>query len=205
MSEHNVAIVRRIYANWAPGSSPGESNLLHPDIEWVNPSDALEPGTRAGIEVFTSVTERLDETIGALRMDVERLVDAGDRVVVIATIRDTGSQAALRSSPARLRLDHPRREGSALPMVPRAGRSPRSRRAGKSDLVGRGLGVRDEIRLYLGDLVDNQVSRETTSDEPMVSVGCQDPRILRGAARDTALGVLPMEVVNAADRGPVSQ
>lgn len=52
MSEENVAIVRRIYANWAPGSSPAESNLLHPDIEWVNPSDAVEPGTRAGIEAF---------------------------------------------------------------------------------------------------------------------------------------------------------
>jgi hypothetical protein len=41
--------------------------------------------------------------------------------------------------------------------------------------------------LFVGDLVENQVSRETRSDEPMVSVGCQDPRILRGAARDTAL------------------
>lgn len=39
-SQENVAIVRRIYANWAPGSSRAESNLLHPDIESVNPSDA---------------------------------------------------------------------------------------------------------------------------------------------------------------------
>jgi ketosteroid isomerase-like protein len=48
MSQENVEIVRRIYANWAPESSPSESNLLHPDIEWVNPRDALEPGTRRG-------------------------------------------------------------------------------------------------------------------------------------------------------------
>jgi uncharacterized protein len=95
MSRENVAIVRRIYANWAPGSSPAESNLLHPEIEWVNPGDALEPGTRAGIEAFRGVTERLDETIGALRMDVERLIDAGDRVVVIATMRGRGSASGV--------------------------------------------------------------------------------------------------------------
>jgi hypothetical protein len=55
MSDQNVEVVRRIYASWAPGSSPAESNLLHPDIEWINPSDALEPGTRTGIEVLPPV------------------------------------------------------------------------------------------------------------------------------------------------------
>ena len=91
MSQENVEIVRRIYARWAPGSSPADSNLLHPDIEWVNPSYALEPGIRTGIEAFTSITEGLDETIGDFRMDVERFIDARDRVVVIATMRGRGS------------------------------------------------------------------------------------------------------------------
>jgi uncharacterized protein len=91
MSQENVAIVRRIYASWAPGSSPAESNLLHPDIEWVNPSYALEPGTRTGIEAFTAITGELNETVSDFRMDVERFVDAGDRVAVIATMRGRGS------------------------------------------------------------------------------------------------------------------
>jgi len=95
MSQENVEIVRRIYASWAPGSSPAESNLLHPDIEWVNPSDALEPGTRTGIEAFVSITEGLDDTIRDLRMDVERLIDAGGRVVVIATMRGHGSASGV--------------------------------------------------------------------------------------------------------------
>ena len=94
-SEQNVEVVRRIYASWAPGSSPTESNLLDPDIEWVNPSDALEPGTRTGIEVFTSIIEELNDTIGDLRMDVERFIDAGDRVVVIATMRGHGSASGV--------------------------------------------------------------------------------------------------------------
>jgi uncharacterized protein len=95
MSQQNVEVVRRIYAYWAPGSSPAESNLLHPDIEWVNPSDAVEPGTRAGIEAFSSIMEELDETIRGLRMDVERCIDAGDRVVVIATMRGHGGASGV--------------------------------------------------------------------------------------------------------------
>jgi ketosteroid isomerase-like protein len=95
MSQENVEVVRRIYASWAPGSSPAESNLLHPDIEWVNPSDALEPGTRAGIEAFSSITEELYDTIGDFRMDVERLIDAGGRVVVIATMRGRGGASGV--------------------------------------------------------------------------------------------------------------
>jgi len=91
-----VEVVRRIYASWAPGSSPAESNLLHADIEWVNPSDALERGTRIGIKAFTAITDELDDTIGDFRMDVERLIDAGDRVVVIATMRGRGSTSGIQ-------------------------------------------------------------------------------------------------------------
>jgi ketosteroid isomerase-like protein len=91
MSQDNVAIVRRIYASWAPGSSPADSNLLHPDIEWVNPRDALEPGTRKGVDAFISITEELDDRFRDFRMEVERFIDVGDRVVVIATMRGQGT------------------------------------------------------------------------------------------------------------------
>jgi ketosteroid isomerase-like protein len=96
MSQKNVDVVRRIYASWTAGSSAAESNLLHADIEWVNPSDALEPGTRTGIDAFTSITEELDDTIEDFRMDVERLVEAGDRVVVIATMRGRGRASGVK-------------------------------------------------------------------------------------------------------------
>jgi len=95
MSQENVELVRRIYASWAPGSSPAESNLLHPDIEWVNPGDALERGTRIGIKAFTAITDELDDTIGDFRMDIERFIDAGERVAVIATMRGRGSSSGI--------------------------------------------------------------------------------------------------------------
>jgi len=87
----NVEIVRQIYAHWTSESSPSESGLLHPDIEWVNPSDALEAGTRRGVDAFNSITEELNDRFRDFRMEVERFVDAGDRVVVIATMRGYGS------------------------------------------------------------------------------------------------------------------
>jgi uncharacterized protein len=95
VSRENVEIVRRIYASWVPGSSPAETNLLDPGIEWVNPSAAIEPGTRTGLDAFTAITEELDETIGELHMDVERLVDAGSRVAVIATMRGRGGASGV--------------------------------------------------------------------------------------------------------------
>jgi uncharacterized protein len=91
MSQENVEIVRRIYASWEPGSSPSESNLLHPEIEWVNPPYAVEPGTRRGIDAFTSITDELDDRFEDFRMEVERLIDVGDRVVVTATMRGRGT------------------------------------------------------------------------------------------------------------------
>jgi ketosteroid isomerase-like protein len=95
MSQENVEIVRRIYASWASGSSPAESSLLHPDIEWVNPPYALEPGTRRGIDAFTSITDDLSDRFGDFRMEVERATDVGDRVVVTATMRGRGTGSGI--------------------------------------------------------------------------------------------------------------
>jgi ketosteroid isomerase-like protein len=67
MSQENVDAVGRIYAAWATDGSPEASGLLDPDMEWVDPSDAVD-----GI--------RIDE-----------LFDAGDRVVVVATVHDDGA------------------------------------------------------------------------------------------------------------------
>ncbi|MQA72837.1 MAG: hypothetical protein GEU88_00525 [Solirubrobacterales bacterium] len=89
MSRENVEIVRRIYAAWVAGS-PVESDLLDSEIEWVNPEDAVETGVRRGRGAFASVAESLGDTFGDLRVDFERFIDVGDRVVVIGTMRGHG-------------------------------------------------------------------------------------------------------------------
>ena len=61
---------------------------LAPDVEFVNPPYAVEPGTRYGHEGFGRALDRLQETVDIATVDVEELANAGDRVV--AVVRATG-------------------------------------------------------------------------------------------------------------------
>ena len=89
MSEENVEVVRRIYAAWGKGS-PADSGLLHSGIEWINPPDAVEPGTRTGVDAFTTAVGAIDDMFEIYEFDLERLIDQGQRVVVTATIKGRG-------------------------------------------------------------------------------------------------------------------
>jgi ketosteroid isomerase-like protein len=90
VSQENVDVVRRIYRAWETDSTPVDSGLLDPDVEWVNPPEAVEPGTRRGIHAFTAAAESVSDTFEEARVDIEEFLDAGDRVVVIATLRGRG-------------------------------------------------------------------------------------------------------------------
>jgi ketosteroid isomerase-like protein len=96
MSEENVEIVRRIYAAWTDGS-PLDSGLLDSEIEWVNPHDAVETGTRSGLGEFGMAAEKLGDTFNELRVDFDRLIDAGERVVVIGTLRARGRGSGIET------------------------------------------------------------------------------------------------------------
>jgi ketosteroid isomerase-like protein len=85
----NVEIVRRIYAAWEEGS-PLESGLLAPDIEWVNPPEAIELGTRKGIEAFDGAARSVADSFEGARVEFEEFIDAGDKVVVIGTLHGSG-------------------------------------------------------------------------------------------------------------------
>jgi ketosteroid isomerase-like protein len=68
VSEENVEVVRRIYGTWREDGSPAASGLLDPDIEWASPP----------------------QDVG---VDIDEMLDAGDRVVVLATLR--GGEAGI--------------------------------------------------------------------------------------------------------------
>ncbi len=84
MSEENVEVVRRIYEAWLEGSSARE--LIDDDVEYVNPADAVEGGTRHGRGAFAGIRDAYDD----VRVEPERLIDGGDDVVVIARITGKG-------------------------------------------------------------------------------------------------------------------
>jgi ketosteroid isomerase-like protein len=93
MSQENVEIVKRLYEAWQRDGFGVVPDLMHPDIEWVNPAYAVEPGTRRGYDEFASAARALLSVYGDYRVSAVRFYDAGDRVVVQARVatRSTGN------------------------------------------------------------------------------------------------------------------
>lgn len=84
MSRENVDLVRRIYDAWDRQESARD--FISEDVEYVNPSYAVEPGTRTGRASFRAVRDTYED----FALAVERLVDAGGDEVV-ALVRYTGT------------------------------------------------------------------------------------------------------------------
>ena len=77
MSVENVELVRRIYDVWARDESARD--LIAADVEYVNPSYAVEPGTRQGRKSFSVVRDTYED----FNVRVEQFIDAGDHDVVV--------------------------------------------------------------------------------------------------------------------------
>jgi ketosteroid isomerase-like protein len=90
MSLENVEVVRHIYGAWGKDGTPVGSGLLDPDIEWVNPPDAVERGTRQGLDAFGAAAASVSDTFEGVGVDIDEMLDAGDRVVVLATLHGRG-------------------------------------------------------------------------------------------------------------------
>src|SRR5688572_623752 len=95
MSEENVEIVRRVYAEWEKGNfSPAEAFDPRVRVVWVDPmlaeraeSLGLRETTR-NMREFLSAYERMSGT-------AERIIDAGDNVVVISAWRGRGKASGV--------------------------------------------------------------------------------------------------------------
>jgi ketosteroid isomerase-like protein len=81
MSPQNVELVRSIYRLW--GEHESARHLIAPDLEYVNPSYAVE----AGIRHDRGALGKVREVYPDFRVEPERFVDAGEDVVVIGTAR----------------------------------------------------------------------------------------------------------------------
>ena len=96
MSQENVELVRRIYDAWDREESARD--FLAEDVEYVNPSYAVEPGTRRGRASFRLVRETYADFV----IHIEEIVDAGgDDVLVLAHYTASG-----RSSGVPLEGEH---------------------------------------------------------------------------------------------------
>jgi ketosteroid isomerase-like protein len=91
VSEQNLAVVRQIYDAWDRNASARD--FIAEDVEYVNPSYAVEPGTRVGRRSFVVVRETYED----FKIRVERIIDAGgDDIVVLARYTASGTASGVR-------------------------------------------------------------------------------------------------------------
>jgi ketosteroid isomerase-like protein len=85
VSQKNVELVREIYRLWNAQQSAG--HLIDAQLEYVNPSYAVESGVRRGRDALGSIRDVYPD----FHIDTERFVEAGDDVVVIGLAQGTST------------------------------------------------------------------------------------------------------------------
>jgi ketosteroid isomerase-like protein len=86
MSEENVERVRKGYEFSGREHEP-DYDLLHSDIRWHTRADLPDTTTYRGHDGAATLIAEWAEAFDDLRIDVEELIDAGDRVVVVLRLR----------------------------------------------------------------------------------------------------------------------
>ena len=89
MSQENLEIVQRFYEAWARDES-GPIELMHSEIEYVNPPGAVEPGTRRGRAAFSTAVQGVFDGWESWQVEPEQFRAEGDRVVVVLRYRARG-------------------------------------------------------------------------------------------------------------------
>jgi ketosteroid isomerase-like protein len=90
MAEPKAEVVRAIYEAWRTGRSARD--YIHPEVEYVNPPDAVEPGVRYGRKAFAAIRGSYDD----VSVEPLEVIDApGDDVVVVARVTGRGRGSGL--------------------------------------------------------------------------------------------------------------
>ena len=75
---------------------PELERLLHPEAEYVNPPDALEPGTRRGFDGWRAMLESGREGLGqSARFHIVDPIERGDRVFMLLALRTGGTASGV--------------------------------------------------------------------------------------------------------------
>ena len=97
MPEQNVERFHRIRPQLSDRRTL-DRELLADDVEWVNPDDAVETGSRRGADSFlqaiASVFEGWEESV----FEIERVIESGDDVIALGQLRTRGRAAGIEAS-----------------------------------------------------------------------------------------------------------
>ena len=98
MQEQNIEIVRRIYTEGLIDRDPKRlvDHFASADIEYVDPPDDVDPGSRHGRTEVMLALRRARQSFYAYEHEIQELFDGGDTVVAAvsfhATVRRNGSK-----------------------------------------------------------------------------------------------------------------
>jgi ketosteroid isomerase-like protein len=95
MSPDNMRIVRSVYDAWAREEFPGPLELMDPEIEYVNPAGAVEPGTHRGLDAFHRAVRKVFEGWATWQMEPEAFESSGDQVAVVVRYRARGRESGV--------------------------------------------------------------------------------------------------------------
>ena len=87
MSEENIEVVRRLYEAWRRDGFGVVPELMDPDIEYVNPPYAVEPGIRRGYQGFETAARAFSSVYADSEVSDPELEELGGRVLVRARVR----------------------------------------------------------------------------------------------------------------------
>ena len=92
----NIQVLRRMYEAWDALDLDTLFGLLDPEVEWVNPDYAVEPGTRRGHDGFATALNNLATSFDEYSHVLGEVIDFGDlmlwHTIFRARGRDSGAQ-----------------------------------------------------------------------------------------------------------------
>jgi ketosteroid isomerase-like protein len=92
MSQENVEIVRRFADCWERLDWEGMAELVDPDVEQHGTVGGVEEGrVTRGVSAIRRDYEHVEAIWDEHRIEVQELIDAGDRVVSLVRIRAVGA------------------------------------------------------------------------------------------------------------------
>lgn len=98
MSEKLVQLVRNGYDAWNSGDRSWVLDHMSEDVEWISPPEDPDPGTFRGHEGVEQFWAGWRAAVGQLSFEPERLIDAGEHVVVFARRSGRGEHSGLEVS-----------------------------------------------------------------------------------------------------------
>jgi ketosteroid isomerase-like protein len=90
MSQENVEVVRRVVAVLNSGDFEAIDELVDPSWEWHSAVEAPGAGVYRGRDAVKAFGYEFVEQWQEYRLEVERLIESDDRVLVLARVRARG-------------------------------------------------------------------------------------------------------------------